>query len=66
MFIPQANPNSPLRSGVNSTAVLPKAASDLLTWKSGKTTRELQSLFSWRLKTSRTGTPLATRIRSGE
>jgi hypothetical protein len=46
MFIPHANPNSPARVGVNSTVVRPNAASDLLTPKSGKTTREEQSLFS--------------------
>ena len=47
----------PPRAGMSSTVVRPKAASDLLTPKSGKTTREEQSLFSCRSKTSRSGTP---------
>ncbi|MEZ5077287.1 MAG: hypothetical protein R2725_07595 [Solirubrobacterales bacterium] len=66
MFIPQAKPNSPLCSGVNSTSVRAKGASERLTPKSGKTTREVQSPASWRSKTSRSGTPWRTRIRFGE
>ena len=66
MFIPQAKPNSPLRSGVNSTAVRVKGARDRLIPKSGKTTREVQSPASWRSNTSRNGTPSRTLIRFGE
>ena len=66
MFIPHAKANSPLRSGVNSTAVRAKGASDRLIPKSGKTAREVQSPASWRSKTKRSGTPSRTRIRFGE
>ena len=66
MFMPHAKPYSPAFAGMNSTTVRPKAASDLLTPKSGNTTREEQSLFSCRSKTSRRGTPSCARIRLGE
>lgn len=48
MFIPQAKPNCPLRSGLSSTVVFAKAGRAWLTAKSGNTTREVQSPLSWR------------------
>jgi hypothetical protein len=66
MFMPQAKPNWPARSGISSTVVRPNAARDLLTPKSGNTTRAEQSLFSWRSNTSRSGSPSLTRMRFGE
>ena len=43
MFMPQAKPNRPLLSGVNSTVVLAIAGSNLLSAKSGNTTRDVHS-----------------------
>ena len=65
MFIPQANPNSPVCWGVKSTVVLAYAGSASLIRKSGRTTLEEQSPLSCRSKTRRTGTPWTTSTRSG-
>src|SRR5512144_2949560 len=46
MFIPHAKLNSPGLSGTSSTVVRANAGSDALTQKSGKTTRDVQSLDS--------------------
>ena len=43
---PTGEPELPGLVGMSSTVVRPNAASDLLTPKSGNTTREEQSLFS--------------------
>ncbi len=46
MFMPQAKPKEPDLVGVNSRVVVANGARDLLAWKSGNTTRSLQSLAS--------------------
>ena len=58
MFMPHAKPKEPDFVGVNSSVVVANGARDLLAWKSGNTTRSLQSLASCRSNTSRRGTLL--------
>ncbi len=66
MFIPHAQEYSPGSAISRSSVVVPNASSDALLRRSGKTTRDVQSLFSCRWKRSRTGVPASTRIRLGE
>ncbi len=66
MFMPHAQEYSPGSVMSRSSVVVPNAARDALLRRSGKTTREVQSLFSCRWKRSRSGVPASTLIRLGE
>ncbi len=65
MFMPQAKPKEPGRSGLSRTVVRVWAGRPAPTSRSGKTTREVHSPASRRSKTNSAGVPWRTLITSG-